>query len=221
MIRREEWCPGLETSDYSCALDRSWAKLSEMDLYKVAENAYARMDNGALNVRTFGRDAVVDIGKRSVAIHGRELGQLASIVVLHYLMGAVPDVPSGRFISFRQIRGGIEHYYAFKDRVTEDIGEMFRSQPQLLLSSVKVLGAKKLDYGDASVKIEVFPKLPVEVIVWRIGDGVRGNANVLFDDTAPKFLSVQDLIGVGTFLVSQLLKAKTRTLEEVRNYNSF
>jgi len=97
---------------------------------------------------------------------------------------------------------------------------MFRENPKLLLGAVKLLGAKKREFGITSVTIPVFPMLPVTVILWSGEDKVRGSANLLFDDTASQIMSTEDLAAVGSFVVTQLLKVKAHMLKDIRSVNT-
>lgn len=112
------------------------------------------------------------------------------------------------------------YYSAFKSRVMDIIGGLFRKDPKLLQGAVKLLGAKKREFGSSAVVIPVFPKLPVTVIVWSGDDLVRGTANVLFDDTAPRLMSTEDLAAVGSFVVTQLIKMKERMMKDIRSVNT-
>jgi hypothetical protein len=97
---------------------------------------------------------------------------------------------------------------------------MFHHYPLQLVSAANLLGAMKREFGDASALIQVFPKLPVTVIVWKGDDEVRGSANVLFDDSAPRFLNTEDLAAVGSFVVSQLIKSRSAMLRDLQSVNT-
>lgn len=219
-MERKEWCPGLKEDAHDAALELAWENLARTELKRAVGNAGAGLVDGKVVVRTFGRDCVVDPSTKSVAIRDKELSPLASILVLHYLAGAADVTPTGKWVSYRQVPGGSVYYPAFKQRVIDQIGSLFHSRPQLLLSAMDVLEAKKLDFGEASVQIDVFPKLPVAVIIWKGDDEVRGTANVLFDETAPSFMATEDLASVGSFVLNQLIKARELMLREVNNRNT-
>ncbi len=219
-MKNEEWCPGIKEDAYEGALGEAWEKLKGKDLRKVAELSGAALRDQELHLPTFGRDCVIDPVCRSITLDGKEVKQLGAILVLHYLIGAFSVQPTGRTISFRQLPGGNVFYSAFRTRVMEAIGTSFRDNPRLLLGAVKMMGAKKEGFGSASVTVPVFPKLPVTVIVWSGEDEVRGSANVLFDDTAPRLMSTEDLASVGSFVVTQLLKVKTQMLKDIRSVNT-
>ena len=61
--------------------------------------------------------------------------------------------------------------------------------------------------GDASVRIDAFPKLPVTVVLWEGDQEIPGNANILFDETAPLLLAMEDLSVVGNLVSFRLRKA--------------
>ncbi len=82
------------------------------------------------------------------------------------------------------------------------------------------LGGKRLAFGDASIQLDVFPKLPVAVILWKGDEEVRGAANVLFDETAPLHLPVEDLAEVGSNVLSQLFKAYRTVQDSVVHRNT-
>lgn len=221
MTSRKAWCPGLKEDAYQAALDRAWDRLAGMDLSRVAEDAGGRREGpGTVVVRTFGRDCVVDLASRSVRIGEKELSPLAGTMVLHYLANAGPVAPTGKWVSYRQLPGGEAFYGAFRQRVILEIGALFHQRPELLLSALRTVGARKLAFGEASVRIDVFPKLPVAVIVWKGDSEVRGTANVLFDETAPRFLPTEDLAAVGSYVLEQLVKARAAALRQVHDRNT-
>ncbi|OPY27565.1 MAG: hypothetical protein A4E31_01115 [Methanomassiliicoccales archaeon PtaU1.Bin030] len=219
-MSNEEWCPGIKEEAYEGALGEAWEKLKGKDLRTVAELSGANLRDRRLYLPTFGRESVIDPVCRSITLGGKEVKQLGAILVLHYLTNASSVQPSGRTVSYRQLPDGNRYYLSFRSRVTEVIGSMFRENPKLLLGAVKLLGAKKREFGVASVSIPVFPKLPVTVILWSGEDKVRGSANLLFDDTAPQHLSTEDLAAVGSFVVTQLLKVKAQMLKDIRSVNT-
>jgi hypothetical protein len=214
-----EWYPGLKDDAQEEALARAWKEIEGEDLARLARNAGASHSGGVISLSTFGRNCVVNPEKKSITIDGQELKPLASLLVLHYLRGANPAVPTGKVISYRQLPGGNTFYNAFKKRVIDEIEIAFHHQPRVLLGIAKYLNATKLDMGDASLKIDVFPKLPVTVIVWKGDEEVEGRANVLFDETASRFLSTEDLAGVGSIVLSQLVKAKEQLKRQVNDRN--
>jgi len=165
---------------YRPALELAWRSLLENDPDDLARNALAIRDGDRLVVRTFGKDCAVDLSSRSANMEGKVLSDKATLLVLHYLISAGPIVPTGRWISYRQLPGGEAYYLAFKRRTLDELYSLFNRRPEMLFSAMKAVGARRLSFGDASVAIDVFPKLPVAAIIWRGDHEVEGRANLSF-----------------------------------------
>jgi hypothetical protein len=219
MSVNEGWCPGLNEQAHDQATDAGWNDLLSKDMDTVAKNSGARRDGANLVLRIFNRDCVVDTSCRQMSIEEKKLQPLAQILVLHYLANAVDVEPTGKLIPYRQLPDGSKHNLQFKSKVVDEIGHLYRGQPQMLLSVKNSLKAKKMTFGEASIQLNVFPRLPVTVIVWRSDDVVHGMANLLFDETAPRHMSTEDLAGVGSYVLLQLIKSKNKVLREVGNRN--
>jgi hypothetical protein len=219
-VSKEEWCPGIQEDAYQSALGLGWEGLAGKDLAIQANFAGATLEDGKVRLSTFGRDCIIDPSCKSITINGRPVKELGAILILHYLANATEAQPTGKTVSYRQLPGGNVFFPAFKIRVIDHIGTLFHHNPMQLVIAAKQLGAKRQMLGDASVLINVLPKVPVTVIVWK-GDGeVRGNANVLFDESASKFLNTEDLAAVGTFVVSQLIKSRTGMVRDIQSINT-
>jgi hypothetical protein len=198
----------------------AWQSLTARDLSVQAKLAGGALEDGKVVLPTFGRRCVVDPRSRQITLDGRAVKQLGAILVLRYLANASEVQPSGHGISYRQLPGGNLYYPAFKARVIDVVGAMYHHDPKLLLSAVRYMGAKKREFGDASIEVPVFPKLPVTVIVWKGDAEVHSSANMLFDDTASKLLHTEELAAVGTFVVTQLIKARTILTRDLSSINT-
>lgn len=201
--------PGLKDDAKERALARAWERFLSKDVGSQAKAAGAELDGSKIALVSFGERCVIDPSSRSVSAGGRELGPIPSMLALLYLSGAGDVQVAGKLISFRQLPGGDVFFVAFKKRVIEAVRELFPDRPEELLAAAEALGAKRLKRGDASFQVDVFPKLPVTVILWKGDDEVAGSANVLFDESASSILDTEDLAFVGSLLVERLEEAKS------------
>ncbi len=209
-----------EGSAYRPVLDMAWKGLLSKDLDEVARNAMVRRDGDRLILRTYGRECTVDTASHTIRVRDQEPMAAYSILVLHYLAGAREAAPAGRWTSYRQLPGGTAYYNAFKKRTIDEVAALFSRRPELIHRAMGALGGKRLAFGDASIQLDVFPKLPVAVILWKGDEEVRGAANVLFDETAPLHLPVEDLAEVGSNVLSQLFKAYRTVQDSVVHRNT-
>lgn len=192
---------------YRHALELAWDRLLSRDLEEAARNAMARLEGDYITLPFLGRETVVDVRSRSVTVSGKNASVVESILVLHYLDGARAAHPSGKWASFRQLHGGHAYYGAFKRRTIDGIASLFHHRPGTLLMAAQRLGGTELSIGDASARLEVFPKVPVAVAVWAGDDEISGSANLLFDETASMHLPVEDLAETGSLILELLSEA--------------
>ena len=197
----------LEKITYDAALGIAWERLAFMDPGKVSENSIAQFLNCRIIVRHFQNDCIVDLERRTIEIANKDVGSFLSILTLHYLIGCSDICPTGRFISFREVPAGDVYYSAFKTRTIDKLQSLFGTRPGALLEAGKSLGAKVLDLGSTSIQVQVFPKMPVTVIVWEGDEEVPSSANILFDELAPKILPTEDLVVISSLIFSMLKKS--------------
>jgi hypothetical protein len=56
-----------------------------------------------------------------------------------------------------------------------------------------MLGARKGETGDASLVIDAFTKVPVNVILWQGDDELKPEVNLLFDANILDYLTTEDI----------------------------
>lgn len=110
-------------------------------------------------------------------------------------------------ISFREAPGGDFYYAAFKSRAIDPLVMKFGRKPEILFTVAENIGGKKVDIGSASVRIDVFAKLPVIVVVWEGDEEIPGSANILFDRSASSIFPTEDLAVIGALVSSKLTRA--------------
>jgi hypothetical protein len=108
---------------------------------------------------------------------------------------AVPE--TNQLVSFAQLPGGNAYYNAFKKRAVQQIERLLGSSPQTLYKAAELFDAKKLDFGDCSVKIYALPLVPVCVILWGTSSEFPPSANILFDSSVSNYLSTEQAAMLG------------------------
>jgi len=110
-------------------------------------------------------------------------------------------------ISFAQLPGGRSYYNAFKRRAVQQIERVFGSNPHTLYKAAELLDAKKVDYGDYSVKIYALPLVPVYVVLWSTNSEFPPSANILFDSSVSQYLSTEQTAMLGELTCVRLKHA--------------
>lgn len=133
------------------------------------------------------------------------------ILILQYLTEVCGVQPTGRWISFRELPGGNNHYGAFKLEAMDPIAEHFGNSPEKFESICRELNGKKLAMGDIAYAIEVLPKLELALILWLADDEWPAKANLLYDATASMHLNTEGLEVMAINLVEKMI-AKAASL---------
>jgi hypothetical protein len=194
---------------YDEARKLAWARLQERDSAKIARDGSATLEEGThrIIVPFLADKYLVDIQSQKVLFeNGAELFPFLSVLILHYLVGADATPLANEWISFREFDGGNVYFDSFNDRCLIPLKNAFGNQPDLLPAAARPLGAEPLDFGDVGVRVPVFPKMPLAVVLWRGDSEFSPDANILYDKTANKILRTEDLAICGALTVSKLRK---------------
>lgn len=128
------------------------------------------------------------------------------ILILHYLTQAKGTPLSHNLIAYKQLPEGTTYYPTFYQRAIKPIVTYFGSQPQLLLDIAENLGGVKADYGDTSVTISAFSRVPVTIVLWQGDEELPPEGNILLDSTIPDYLTTEDTIVLCEIITWKLVK---------------
>jgi hypothetical protein len=127
------------------------------------------------------------------------------ILILHYFTQAQGTALTGKQIPYRDLPGGLVYYPTFIKRTIEPLADFFGKQPALLAGVGKMLGARKGEVGDASLIIDAFTRVPVNIILWQGDDELKAEVNLLFDANIPDYLTSEDITILCETLTWQLI----------------
>jgi hypothetical protein len=133
--------------------------------------------------------------------------QQISELLTKYALAGKHD-KSGKLVKFKDFPGGYAYEVAFQRRVVEPIAKLFGKNPQELIKAAELLGGKQLGHGDCSVEIEMFKEIPITIVLWT-DEELPPTANVLFDESAGKYLNVEDLAGLSELATWRLSIAQS------------
>ena len=129
----------------------------------------------------------------SLEISDVEVPLKDKILILHYFNMAKGTPPTGILITYKQLPGGIDYFLAFSQRAINPLIKRFGQNPDLLINKTAKLGGDRADYGDASVTINAFTHVPINLVLWRGDEEVAPNGNILFDANISDYLSTEDV----------------------------
>jgi hypothetical protein len=133
-----------------------------------------------------------------------ELPVYAQILILHYLANTTETFMKGKFISFKEMPGGNIYIQPFTKRAILPLAKLFGARPQHLIEVASLIGGRQADLGDAGVTIDVFPRVPITLIIWEGDEEFAASANILFDAFASSLLPTEDYAVLAGFVVAKL-----------------
>lgn len=195
--------------NWDVTLGLAQEKLGECEPQKIAERAAVRYDSRTREfvVPFLNKEHLVKHSTGGVSLSdGVEVPIVTRILILHYLVHAEGVPLHYRWISFKEIPGGQIYINPFHNRAVRPLVKMFGRDPQGLLKAGLALGGKVEDLGDASVAIPVFPMVPVAYVIWEGDEEFEPNGNILFDESAPNYLPLEDYAVIAGTVVFELRK---------------
>ncbi len=135
----------------------------------------------------------------------KELSLQEQGLIMHYLTQASGAPLTNTRITFREIPSGEFYYSAFAKRARDPLVQTFGKNPGLLLELGSQMGGIKGEEGDASLCFQVFPRIPVCLILWAEDDEFPADGNLLFDASISKYLSAEDIAVLSGMVVYPLI----------------
>jgi hypothetical protein len=125
---------------------------------------------------------------------GEEVPLKTRVLLLHYLIRAEGTLPSGRMITFKELPEGVVYAPTFAKRTLNPLAKNFGKAPHRLVDTAEKLGGKKAGFGDVSVTISAFPRVPITLVLWRGDSEFPPSASIMFDATVTDYLPTEDII---------------------------
>jgi hypothetical protein len=116
------------------------------------------------------------------------------ILILHYLLRSRGTPPSNKPITFREFHEGSVYYPSYYKRSISPLIEYLGSKPEKLLDVSAEFGVSKSDFGDVSITIQAFERVPITYVLWKGDIEFTPNANILFDPNVLDYLPLEDVI---------------------------
>ncbi|MFN2290431.1 MAG: DUF3786 domain-containing protein [Anaerolineae bacterium] len=198
---------------YGPALGKAMARFPGLDPGTVAARAAVTFEGEAQGpdrflVPFFGRLYEIMWPGASVrrVADGEDADVATRILLLHYLITADGTPMASKWITFRQLPGGLGYDAAFQGRANLRLARAFGHELAAFEDAAAALGGERLEFGDAAFSFRALPRAWLAVILHLADEEFPANASVLFDASAHHYLPTEDLAVLGGMLASQLVK---------------
>ena len=135
----------------------------------------------------------------------REIPIQEQILILHYLAAESPARVSGKWVAYREIPGATFYWSAFVKRAINPLKKRFGQSPEAFSTAAQELSGRPAGTGDASSEVWVFPRVPVQLILWQGDDEFPSEANIIFDESIGAILSPEDIAWMAGMVVYRMI----------------
>ncbi|MCK4999475.1 MAG: DUF3786 domain-containing protein [Anaerohalosphaera sp.] len=195
--------------------DQLWDQLGKLEPGDVARRAICQYSQHfeSFSVVFLNRVFTVDTANRKIYSNssGKEPVDaqfLEQLCILVYLINSTETGLSGNMVKAEKLEAGQFFFRGHHALSTGDLEQAFGIEPELIYAASIALDAKKCDFGDASIQINVLPRLPVTFVIWRGDEEFDARATILFDQTAPAQLPLDALLVAVTLTIKALISAE-------------
>jgi hypothetical protein len=194
--------------------------IAGLGLEAAARRVGTQFADGRLTLKVLGKNFSVDTqGNLAADIH---INSWVAVPFLDYIAHSKGLMPSGRWLSFRELKEGQERYPLFQKRCEEPMKRIADTYTDLFDDLVRIFGGKQVAEqfeSDISVVLHPMPRVPIMICYWLPEDGLASSLNIFFDDTADENLSIGSIFTLGTGLTQMFEKLALRHgFPEVESY---
>ncbi len=137
---------------------------------------------------------------------GSEVPIQEQVLILHYFEAPSVEAPAGQWVAYREIRDASFYFSAFVKRAIDPLKKVFGERPGSLEKPARRLGGRFLEgLGDSAWQFRLFPRVPLQLIVYAGDEEFSPEANILFDRTIGDILSAEDIAWLAGMLVYRLM----------------
>ncbi len=212
-----EWFAGepekksTQETDPKDRLEKLKSEIVHLNLAKAADRTGAVFNGNKLTLKVLGKDFSVDEkGNLVTEIH---VNPWVVVPFLSYILYGQGLPVSGKWVPFRELRGGRDRYPLFQKRCEEPIKKVADAYTPLFDDIVHIFGGKQVDKqfeSDISVVLHPLPKVPVMICYWLPEDGMDSSLHIFFDETADRNLDIGSVFTLGTGLAQMFTKIALR-----------
>lgn len=177
-----------------------WEQLAGLDPQKTAQRAKCQYlaDPERYIVTFLSTEYVVNLEEREIfsaqpGSQAAPAGFLEQLCILAYLIN-VQDLPLANELAKAEALAGGEFFFrGIHSLPTGKLEKAFGGCPEDLCEIAERFGAKRCEYGDASIELCVLPRVPLTLIIWRGDEEFPARASILFDRTAAMHMPLDAL----------------------------
>lgn len=200
-----------KNQNYEYSLNQAFAiasqRLASADTAEVCRKSGTIKNGNSISLNYFNTKYRITLPNAEITTEtGEELSLREKILILHYLATAKGTPLSNKQIAFRELPEGATYFRSFSQRTLKPLANFFGKEPARLIEVAQKIGGRKAEFGDASVTINAFPKVPITLVIWKGDNEFPPDANITFDNTITDYLSVEDITVICEIITWKMIR---------------
>jgi hypothetical protein len=193
---------------------RAWEILATLDFDDVCRAAAVSYDRATEQyiVKSLGMDFLVAAKDRTITSTApgsevllQRLGYFFKLSILWYLVSAKDITLTGRLVKLQDVKGGELFTRGSHILPLDKVARKFGKDKEGFLKKGASLGGEPMKYGDASVRLYPFPRVPAILTLWLEDEEFPGRADLMFDSTCTLQLATDIIWSIAMMCVLVML----------------
>ena len=194
--------------------EKAWEILATLDVGDVCRAAAVSYDRATQQyiVKSLGMDFRVAVKDRTISSAApgsdvllKRLGYFFKLSILWYLVSAKDIACTGRVVKLQNVRGGEIFTMGSHILPLDKVAERYGKDKEGFLQKGTGLGGELVKYGDASVKLHPFPRVPAILTLWLEDEEFPARADLMFDSTCDMHLATDIIWSIAMMCVLVML----------------
>jgi hypothetical protein len=187
-------------------IDKLQQKMAAINLETVAPLIGATVKDDRIIINSMGKDFVFDRqGNMTSECH---IIPWVQAPLLSYITYKTHVDITGKWISFREIKGGIEWQALFTSRCEEPLRKLADGNPTLLNDLIDLFMGKTIDWYEADIALILYPmpKIPILICYQAPEDDLESKLTIFFDECCSTNLHIKSIFTLCSGLVQMFTK---------------
>ncbi len=198
----------------STGVSRAWTDLKALEPDEVCERTDAAYDASLArySIRSFGQEIFVSPSEKHLSSPTplgtyivTELASYSHLAILEYLLQAKKVSCLGRLVKPNSLPGGQIYSRGTHILPLERLTQRYAHDRGAFVARGRFLGGSELDFGDASMRLQPLPQLPVALILWEPDEEFPARTDFLFYDTCKDQLAPDIMWAIAMMTVALML----------------
>ena len=191
-----------------------WQQLFKLDGEKVAQRAKCQYSGEPERyiISLLNSEYIVNLSEKQVlsAKDSLQAEFFEELCILAYLINSKDLSVANKLTTAQALPGGQFFFRGLHKLDTEKLEEVFGECPERLYKIADEFGAKRCEFGDASIQLNVLPRIPLTIVIWQGDNEFPARSSVLFDETAAEQLPLDALWVAVNLTIKALVKAAAK-----------